>query len=76
MTLKSISLIGNTIRIITIITIGMETDSIIIIVIAEVIIISKVPLNHVTVPDHMPTLVSQSHISFTRNRIIIPGIIY
>ena len=57
MALKSTLLIGNTIQIITIITIGIGTDSIIIIIIAEIIITSKAPSNHVTVPDHISTLI-------------------
>jgi hypothetical protein len=53
----------------------MRTDSIIITVIAEVVITSETPSNHVTAPDHVSALVLQSHISFTRNQAIIPGTI-
>ena len=52
----------------------MGTDSIIITVIAEVVITSKAPSNHVIAPDHMPTLASQSYTSFARNQVVVPGI--
>ena len=51
----------------------MGTDSIIITVIAEVVTISEAPSNHVTAPDHVSALVSQSHASFARNQVVIPG---
>ena len=52
----------------------MGTDSTTMTVTAEVVTTSEAPSNHVTAPDHVPALVSQSHISFTRNQAIIPGI--
>ena len=56
MALKSTLLTGNTIRIITIITIRIGTNSIIIIIIVKVVITSKAPSNHVTTPDYIPAL--------------------
>ena len=52
----------------------MGTDSTIMTVIAEVVTISEAPSNHVTAPDHVPALVSQSHTSFARNQAVVPGI--
>ena len=52
----------------------MGTDSIIMTVIAEVVTTSEAPSNHVTTPDHVPALASQSHASFARNQAIVPGI--
>ena len=52
----------------------MGTDNIIITITVKVVITSETPSNHVTVPDHVPTLASQSYTSFTRNQTVIPGI--
>ena len=52
----------------------MGTDSIIITVIAEVVITSEAPSNHVIAPDHVPALASQSYTLFARNQAVIPGI--
>ena len=53
----------------------MGTDNIIITITVKVVITSETPSNHVTVPDHVPTLASQSYTSFTRNQTVIPGTI-
>ena len=52
----------------------MGTDSTTTTATAEVVTTSKAPSNHVTAPDHVPALASQSHVSFARNRTVVPGI--
>jgi hypothetical protein len=67
MALKLTLLIRNTIRIITITTIRIKTNNIIMIVIVKVVITSKAPLNLVITPHYMLTLTSQNHALFARN---------